>query len=98
MAIEYCLSDCATNEPPCYMEIELVVGGDAKKCVTFDELTRYPPAKMARARYPQIYQTLPQDVNMTEIISAITEGRPVDVVSSIFSCLTPSEVEVKLIF
>ncbi len=87
MSINYCLSECATNEPPCYVEADILYGGDSNKCVTFDELTRYPPDKMKHARYPQIYQTLPQDVNLTEVISAITEGRAIDVVSCSFKVL-----------
>ncbi len=66
---------------PCYPESEILTGGADDRCVTFAELTQYRPKKLQKAKYPQIYRTLPQDVNLTEIIAAITTGRTVRVVS-----------------
>lgn len=53
-----------------------------KRKVTFEDLSKLPRRYWRRVKYPNIYQTYPQDVPLRELVADIKAGRPVPVVSS----------------
>ena len=77
------------SSPKTYLLRELFRINESQITVTFVELPYYMSKYGGLIRYPDIYQTYPQDVPMKKLVAQIKSGLPVDVVSN-FDNLFPS--------